>query len=200
MLTENGIGAGAILHSDYSEVKDSNPAKPGETVLMYMNGLGPVTPQVTDGVSAPCGPLSVSDEAANISVLLDDGVSFSPANVLFAGLAPGFAGLYQVNFTVPASGLANGEVRIALGTIERSIRCRRSACRASRKRPRRSFPAAVLSGYGPPYRGWRLLRQACEEFPPSLAGKVQGQLLSQRSIPITVRLHPNLARAGWCAS
>ena len=31
-LTENGIGAGAILHADYSEVTDSSPAKPGETV------------------------------------------------------------------------------------------------------------------------------------------------------------------------
>ena len=48
-LTENGIGPAAILHADYSEVTDSSPAMPGEAVLMFMNGLGAVTPQVGDG-------------------------------------------------------------------------------------------------------------------------------------------------------
>ncbi len=116
--TENGIGAGAILHSDYSEVSASSPAVPGETVLMFLNGLGPVTPQVGDGTAAPSGPLSISDEASSVFVFLDDGVNFAPANVSFAGLAPGFAGLYQINFTVPASGLANGEANISLATNE----------------------------------------------------------------------------------
>jgi len=40
------------------------------------------------------------------------------ATVSFAGLAPGFAGLYQVNFTVPTSGLANGDVLVAFNTLE----------------------------------------------------------------------------------
>ncbi|HUA18059.1 MAG TPA: hypothetical protein VMB25_04885 [Bryobacteraceae bacterium] len=117
-LAQNGIGAGAILHSDYSAVSDSNPAMPGETVLMYMNGLGPVTPQVADGAAAPSSPVSTSVEAAAVSVFLTDGVNFSPADVSFAGLAPGFAGLYQVNFMVPTGGLMNGAVTINLGTIE----------------------------------------------------------------------------------
>jgi uncharacterized protein (TIGR03437 family) len=118
-LTENGIGAGAILHSDYSVVTDSSPAQPNETVLMFMNGLGNVTPQVADGVAASSGPLSISDEAAYISLVLDDGVDFpAEANVLFAGLAPGFAGLFQVNFTLPPSGLVNGDASIALSTPE----------------------------------------------------------------------------------
>jgi uncharacterized protein (TIGR03437 family) len=118
-LTENGIGEGAILHSDYSLVTDKSPAVAGETVFLYMTGLGTVTPQVADGAAAPNTPFSVSDEAADISVVLDDGVdSPLPTNVLFAGLAPGIAGLYQVNFTVPSSGLANGDVHIFFGTSE----------------------------------------------------------------------------------
>ena len=52
-LSQNGIGAGAILHSDYSPVSASSPAKAGETVLLFMNGLGTVTPQLGDGVAAP---------------------------------------------------------------------------------------------------------------------------------------------------
>jgi len=122
-LPETGMGPGAILHADYSLVNDSSPAVPGETVLLYMNALGTVTPQVADGAAALSNPLSYSDEynAGNIFIELDDGVDpLAPANVLFAGLAPYFAGLYQVNFTVPSSGLANGDVYISFNTLEGS--------------------------------------------------------------------------------
>ena len=117
-LAENGIGPGAILHSDYSVVKDSSPAVPGETVLMFMTGLGDVTPQLADGTAAPDSPLSTSLEAPDIVVFLDDGVDFTPADVSFAGLAPGFVGLYQVNFALPESGLENGDVDVIFATNE----------------------------------------------------------------------------------
>jgi uncharacterized protein (TIGR03437 family) len=113
-LTENGVGSGAILHANYTQVSTSSPAKPGETVLLFMNGLGTVTPQVGDGVAGSSSQLSTSDEAADIFVFLND----EPANVLYAGLAPGFAGLYQVNFTVPTRGVGNGDVPISFNTTE----------------------------------------------------------------------------------
>ena len=127
-LPETGLGAGAILHSDYSLVNDSSPAKPGETVLLYMNGLGTVTPQVADGAAASGNPLSYADEYNNgyISILMDDGSgNYPPATLtgayLGAFLAPGFAGLYQVNFTLPSAlSLANGEVYLAFNTLEAS--------------------------------------------------------------------------------
>jgi len=116
---ENGVGDGAILHSNYSLVSAGSPAVPGETVLLFMNGLGTVTPPVGDGAAASGSSLSVSDEAADIFVLLDDGTDLpAQASVSFAGLAPGFAGLYQVNFTIPERGLANGDVSIAFNTNE----------------------------------------------------------------------------------
>lgn len=120
-LTQNGVGSGAILHSDYSVVTDQSPAKPGDTVLLFMNGLGTVTPSVADGVAGPSDPLSYSDEYNNgaLFVFLDDGVDTpSQVDVPFAGLAPGFPGLYQVNFTIPTSGLTNGDVFIAFQTNE----------------------------------------------------------------------------------
>jgi uncharacterized protein (TIGR03437 family) len=117
-LTENGIGLGAILHSNYTEVTDSSPAKPGETVLLFMNGLGTVTPQVGDGAAASTTDLSYCNEFG-IFADLNDGVDADAStNVQFAGLAPGFAGLYQVNFTLPESGLRDGNVAVVFYTEE----------------------------------------------------------------------------------
>jgi uncharacterized protein (TIGR03437 family) len=117
-LSENGIGEGAILHGDYTAVTDSHPAQPGESVFGYMVGLGAVTPQVKDGAPGSGSPLSNSVETPDIGVFLLDGVDVANAEVSFAGLAPGFAGLYQVNFTLPKDGLENGEVLVAFVTTE----------------------------------------------------------------------------------
>ena len=73
---------------------------------------------LADGVAAPSNPLSLSVESRTIGVFLDDGENLGFAEVSFAGLAPGFAGLYQVNFKLPESGLKNGDVHIALETNE----------------------------------------------------------------------------------
>ena len=118
-LAETGLGDGAILHANYTLVNTASPAVPGETVLLFMNGLGTVTPPVGDGVAASNTTLSNSDEGPSLYVYLDDGVNTPAlANIYFAGLAPGFAGLYQVNFTLPTTGLANGEVYLGFGTNE----------------------------------------------------------------------------------
>jgi uncharacterized protein (TIGR03437 family) len=125
-LAESGLGSGAVLHADYSLVGNTppaTPAAPGETVLLYMNGLGTVTPTVADGAPASGNPLSYSDEynAGYIFVSLDDGSgTFPQATVSFAGLAPDLAWLYQVNFALPATGLANGDVSIYFETLEGS--------------------------------------------------------------------------------
>jgi uncharacterized protein (TIGR03437 family) len=125
--TQNGIGSGAILHADYSDVTDSSPAIPGETVQLFMNGLGAVTPSVGDGDVGPTSPLSYSSEyeaCATSSTCLfgvglyDSAGDSSQGAVQFAGLAPGIVGLYQVNFTLPSTGLANGDVGLVLYTDE----------------------------------------------------------------------------------
>jgi uncharacterized protein (TIGR03437 family) len=126
-LTQNGIGQGAILHADYTDVTDSSPAKPGDTVQLFMNGLGTVTPTVADGEPGGTNPLSYSDEFSACGgssnclfaiVLYDSAGNQAQADIAYAGLAPGIAGLYQVNFTIPSTGLTNGDVGIVLYTDE----------------------------------------------------------------------------------
>jgi uncharacterized protein (TIGR03437 family) len=122
-IGQNGLGTSALLHSNFTPVNDSSPAVPGETVSLFLNGLGTVTPTVGDGAAGPTSPLSYSDEfnAGNMSIVLDDIVdNYAQANITFAGLAPGFPGLYQVNFTIPSNtrSLGNGHSFIVVNTFE----------------------------------------------------------------------------------
>ena len=109
---QNGLGAGAILHADFSLVTQANPAKRNEVVQLFLTGLGAVTPAVPDGVAAPGNPLSLLTGVINVYV------GGKQADVLFKGLAPGLAGLYQINFRVPATSPTGGAVPLAIETPE----------------------------------------------------------------------------------
>jgi uncharacterized protein (TIGR03437 family) len=71
---------------------------------------------VADGAAAPSGTLSMALDNVFID-LIDFNFVDSQATVSYAGLAPGFAGLYQINFTVPA-GVASGTAYVNLSTDE----------------------------------------------------------------------------------
>lgn len=81
---------------DGSVASRTEPARPGEALTVWATGLGRTVPpaiygQVAQGAAAL--------ERSGFVVLLD-GVA---APVSYAGLAPGFAGLYQINLRVPES-------------------------------------------------------------------------------------------------
>ena len=80
-------------------VSATAPVTKGDTVELYVNGLGPVTNQssVVDGQPSPGTPLAQSPTFPTVTIA---GVN---APVSFSGLAPGIVGLYQVNITVPAT-------------------------------------------------------------------------------------------------
>lgn len=86
----------AVLHADGTLVSPAAPAKTGEVVLIFVTGLGQVNGQINCGQAAPASPpLTVT---AQVQVEIGSGSRLSPE---FAGLAPGFVGLYQVNVQVP---------------------------------------------------------------------------------------------------
>ena len=84
-------------HANGKLVKASNPAKPGETVIIYLLGMGGTNPVVASGQAAPSSPLA---KVVVQPVVTVDGQS---AKVVFAGLTPGGVGLYQIDFKVPTS-------------------------------------------------------------------------------------------------
>jgi len=73
----------------------TSPAHPGEPVIGFGTGCGRTTPPVPDGEAAPSNPLAWSETAPTIQIYSVD------ADVLFSGLAPGLAGLCQINVVVP---------------------------------------------------------------------------------------------------
>jgi len=97
-LNQNGVGPGAFLHASGAVVSDAAPAAVGETIEAFLTGLGAVTPAVADGAAASATSLSETEDQFQVYV---DGVQATA--VSYAGLAPGFAGLYQVNFVVPST-------------------------------------------------------------------------------------------------
>ncbi|MGD0132660.1 MAG: IPT/TIG domain-containing protein [Bryobacteraceae bacterium] len=109
---EGGLGYAAALHPDYSVISESSPAKIGETVALYLTGMGQVAPRVQNGAPAPSSPLSYTTFTPLV-FLLDASGNYLSAKVGFTGLAPGYAGLYQINFTVP-SGLASGKASLEI--------------------------------------------------------------------------------------
>ncbi len=113
--TSNGIGYAAAEHVNGQLITPDNPAQPGETIEMFLTGLGTVTPPIANGAVGPSTPLSWSDlyNAGNLSVFFNDygpdGSTGNQGTIEYAGLAPTLAGLYQFNVQVPAYGLATGD-------------------------------------------------------------------------------------------
>ncbi|HEY7334274.1 MAG TPA: SBBP repeat-containing protein [Bryobacteraceae bacterium] len=109
-----GDGTPAIEHvSDYSLVTPANPAHPGETIVIYATGLGPVSPAVPSGM-APAGPAALGLCANGFGI---DGSSppYSFGTILYAGLTPGFVGLYQFNVRLRPD-LAPGTQHLLINT------------------------------------------------------------------------------------
>jgi uncharacterized protein (TIGR03437 family) len=72
----------------------SRPAKPGETIVMYGNGFGPVMPNI------PAGELAEGNSqlVASLEILFGK----TSAKLAYYGLSPGLVGVYQFNVVVPA--------------------------------------------------------------------------------------------------
>ena len=110
-----GTGQGAVLINGTSflaapagTAAGSRPAARGEFLSIFSTGLGPLTSQPTTGSPSTTDPPAATTTPVKVMI---GGISVQPQ---YAGPAPGFVGLYQVNVQVPQGASVGSQVPIAL--------------------------------------------------------------------------------------
>jgi uncharacterized protein (TIGR03437 family) len=93
-ITQDGRGQAALLNENSTVNSASNPAARGSVAQIFMTGQGQTNPAGLTGAlpvfptPAPTLPVTVT-------------IGGRPAQTVFVGLAPGLAGLLQINAVVP---------------------------------------------------------------------------------------------------
>jgi uncharacterized protein (TIGR03437 family) len=90
-------GLATIFRADNGQlVTPTNPLHGGDTVVIYLTGMGPTSPAVQAGLQTPPTLLTSVTEAPALTL------GSSNLSIGYAGLVPGFvSGLYQINATLP---------------------------------------------------------------------------------------------------
>jgi uncharacterized protein (TIGR03437 family) len=112
-LSQVGSGQGAVEIAPTSQIAApvgplGRPVKPGEYIAIFCTGLGPVSNEPATGVAALSDPLSSTLTLPTVNL------GAAVAKVTYSGLAPGFAGLYQVNAIVPHDAPSGDSVNLVL--------------------------------------------------------------------------------------
>ena len=99
------INADSTIAAPAGTFPGSHPAKAGDTIIVLATGLGAVNPTVANGASPSVTSFALVSPTATIGG--------KNAQVAFAGLAPGFPGINQLNIVVPA-GVSGNSLPIQL--------------------------------------------------------------------------------------
>ena len=101
-------GRAAAQNQDYSLNSAANPEARGNAVVLYLTGLGEVSPGVAAGqvssldqVAVPPGPFTAT-------------IGGVPADILYLGLTPGTIGLAQANLRLPANAPTGAAVPVII--------------------------------------------------------------------------------------
>jgi len=103
-----GSSQAIVLNPDNSLNSAANPAPREDAIVIFATGAGVVEPALATGQPAPNSPLSWA-RAATVTI------GGEAADLIFAGMTPGFAGLLQVNARVPRNVSPGAAVPIRIG-------------------------------------------------------------------------------------
>jgi len=112
-FSDNGHLSAAATDANGVVFTQANPAKRGQTIVLYVNGLGPVDQKQFSGEPTPAPP-----PLAN-TVLPTVTIGNIAAHVDFSGLSPGWVGLYQVNVDVPQNAATGPQpIVVSIGGVD----------------------------------------------------------------------------------
>jgi uncharacterized protein (TIGR03437 family) len=113
-LNEAGTGPGIITDANYVVVTPFHTVTPGQAVILWGTGLGPAPDPATEASAAPC--LAGCDlRGPNLSVTVWVGnQQVQPANLIYAGRAPGFTAEDELVFYVPTNVTTGCHVGVAV--------------------------------------------------------------------------------------
>jgi uncharacterized protein (TIGR03437 family) len=107
-------------HPDGTVVCADAPARPGEIIVLYGTGFGQTANPFTSQDDGRLVPLNSDLNAIRIQHFSDLAVTLNDTpvdsqRILWAGLTPGFAGLYQINLQLPDSLDPDPQIRVWIG-------------------------------------------------------------------------------------
>jgi uncharacterized protein (TIGR03437 family) len=86
-------GVTYVLPPGVTNAVPTTRAKPGDTILFYGVGFGPVTPSIAAG--------QIVQQSNSLQSAIQVSFAGTPAKVTYDGLTPSYVGLYQFNVVVP---------------------------------------------------------------------------------------------------
>jgi uncharacterized protein (TIGR03437 family) len=102
------------FNAKYAIASATAPAQPGDLMVLYATGLGGTQPLPAIGEIPQTAGFIDGFTSGALQVLLN-GKALDPTTIPYAGLTPGFAGLYQINFYLPGDCPPNPQIQLAMG-------------------------------------------------------------------------------------
>lgn len=112
LFTVASNGSGRSLYVDPNFQTFNTALTPGSTIILYATGLGQTNPPATTGA----GGLAHQPVVTVPNVYIGE----AQAQVAYAGLAPDFVGVYQLNVVVPTQ-LATNRIMLAVGSQRSNV-------------------------------------------------------------------------------
>ncbi len=111
-LTDGSIAGPTSAAGTFGSIQ-VHPIQRGQFAFFYATGLGALSPPIPDGAAD-----SALHTAVSTPVVMVGGIT---AQVLFAGQAPGFPGVYQVNIAIPNGAPTGNNVDLQIQTADGSV-------------------------------------------------------------------------------
>jgi uncharacterized protein (TIGR03437 family) len=111
-LFEMGAGFAVATHADGTLLTDASPGQPGEIVVVYATGLGVTEPNSDPGEVPQFAATMEWIGSLNVSL---DGAMLPSYLIKYAGVTPGWVGLYQLNIQLPQDVGTDPAIQVSVG-------------------------------------------------------------------------------------